>query len=152
VAAGTYTGTEDPVVTLQPNVAVYGGFAGTEAEIDARDWNQNATVIDGQSARRCVVGSSDAALDGFVIQNGVGINGGGMYNVEASPAVSNCVFMRNRSEGTGEEYGGAVAGGGAVFSSNSSGIFTNCCRVQKRCQERDDEDPPAPRHRFRDDP
>ena len=52
VAAGTYTATTDMVVTLRSNVAIYGGFAGTETTRDARNWKVNVTIIDGQSERR----------------------------------------------------------------------------------------------------
>ena len=35
-----------------------------------RDWNLHETVIDGESARRCVIGANDGILDGFTVTQG----------------------------------------------------------------------------------
>ena len=52
VAAGTYTPAEwggDRGATFQliNNVALYGGFAGTETSPDQRDWGTNETILSG---------------------------------------------------------------------------------------------------------
>ena len=70
----------------------------------------------------------DALLDGFMITGGESLawngtasrfSGTGMYNVNASPTVSNCVFARNKS---GTTMGGAPFGA-AVYNENSDPIF-----------------------------
>jgi hypothetical protein len=104
VAAGTYTATTDPVLTMKEGVALYGGFAGTESELEARDWESRVTVIDGENIRRCVNGVRDARLDGFTITNGRSDRGGGMFiGAGANPVVTNCIFTENFAE---EEGGG----------------------------------------------
>ncbi len=117
VAAGTYTAAKDPVVQLRPHVAVYGGFTGTETSRDARDWEANTTIIDGQSARRCVIGENNATLDGFTVRKGhASGNGGGMYNTVFSPTVANCTFAENN----------AAADGGGICNEGASPTFDNC--------------------------
>ncbi len=117
VAAGTYTATTDPVVTMKEGVAIYGGFAGTEITRNARDWQSNLTSIDGQSTRRCVNGANNATLDGFTITNGYTTgNGGAMFNDNASPTVTNCTFTGNSADNTG----------GGMMNYSSSPIVTNC--------------------------
>ena len=119
VAAGTYTSLDGCVVTMAENVHLYGGFAGTEQARDERDWEANATIVDGESARRCVIGADDATLDGFIIQHGTPrhFDGGGMLNeYGASPTVANCTFSDNRSG----------RGGGMYNDRGSSPTVINC--------------------------
>ena len=117
VAAGTYTATTDPVVTMKEGVAIYGGFAGTEITRNARDWESNLTSIDGQSTRRCVNGANNATLDGFTITRGYSAAyGGGMLNHSSSPIVTNCTFTGNSADNTG----------GGMMNYSSSPIVTNC--------------------------
>ena len=54
VKEGTYTGDGNAVLELKEGVSVYGGFLGTEGELESRDYQSNSTEIDGESARRCV--------------------------------------------------------------------------------------------------
>lgn len=117
VAHGTYTSTANPVLTLKAGVAVYGGFAGTESALEARDWETLGTVIDGQGLRRGVVGANEALLDGFTVTNGFSMQGGGMNNSASSPEVRNCHFTGN----TASYYGGAMGN-----ASNSHPVITNC--------------------------
>ncbi len=117
VKEGTYTSTTDPVVTMKENVHLYGGFDGTETSRAARNWSTHVTTIDGQNTRRCVIGASDATLDGFTVQNGKATNdGGGMYNDSCSPTVTNCTFSGNT----------ATFGGGGMLNSFGLPTVTNC--------------------------
>ncbi|OQB42712.1 MAG: putative outer membrane protein pmp6 precursor [Candidatus Hydrogenedentes bacterium ADurb.Bin179] len=116
VAAGSYTATTDAVVTLLEDVAVYGGFGGTEFERDQRDWTVNVTVIDGEGVRRCVSGADGAVLDGFTITHGWAGSGGGMVNWPASPTVANCLFTANT----------AMEKGGGMFNYDSSPQVIGC--------------------------
>ena len=69
-----FAGTYNEQVTLRDCVYVYGGFAGTESSLSARNWASNISIIDGQSARGCVVatllGYRGSAIDGFTMQHG----------------------------------------------------------------------------------
>ena len=75
--------------------------------------------------RPCLATSSLTAashLDGFTFQNGRALDlinrlqhGGGMYNENSSPAITNCTFTRNLAET-----------GGAIYNTGSSPTLTNC--------------------------
>ena len=116
VAAGVYAATTDPVVTMKSTVHIYGGFAGTETSLEARDWAANTTAIDGAGLRRCVIGASNATIDGFTIQNGyTAETGGGMYNYTVSPTVNNCTFTQNKAYD-----------GGGMDNEEAAPTLTNC--------------------------
>lgn len=99
VAAGTYTGN----VTLKADVALYGGFAGTEVMRDQRNWRTNRTVLDGGGSGSVVTvppgAGASTRIDGFTIRNGKGTArvisgetfyyGGGVYCRGASPTIIN---------------------------------------------------------------
>jgi hypothetical protein len=119
-------------------VAIYGGFAGIETTLAQRDVNSNETILSGD------IGTADdsndncyhvfyhtdglaldhsAVLDGFTITSGDANGtaephnrGGGMYNYNSSPTVTNCTFSGNS----------ANAGGGMDNHNNSSPALTNC--------------------------
>ena len=149
VAAGIYKptaehgGTGDRYRSFQMvnGVAIYGGFAGTETELGQRDWVNNVTILSGDIG----VGGdnsdnsyhvfyhpselaldSTAALDGFTITGGNASgyphnSGGGMYNDNSSPTLTNCTFSDNAAvSGT---YGD---GGGGMYNHGSSPVLTNC--------------------------
>ena len=117
VAAGTYTATTDPVLTMKEGVFLYGGFVGNESLLEERDWQGNVTTIDGEKKRRCVIGADNARLDGFTIARGFATEyGGGMYNYESSPEVTDCTFTENT----------ASYDGGGMYNYKSSPSVTNC--------------------------
>ena len=107
VAEGTYTATAAQVLAMKDGVHLYGGFAGTEADRSQRNWILHETIVDGEGARRGVIGASAATLDGFTVTRGLApadaSYGGGMYNSSVSPAVCNCVFNDNTAD-----YGGGM--------------------------------------------
>jgi hypothetical protein len=80
VKAGEYRvreGCRFDSVRLRKDVALYGGFAGTEAVLDERDPGIHETVLDGADtqdpdlrAYHVVVGANGAVLDGVTVQNG----------------------------------------------------------------------------------
>ena len=79
------------------------------------------TIIDGGSLGSVVTCNNEegasTVLSGFVITNGNTIfDGGGMYNNNSSPTVTNCSFIGNKAS--------SVGGGMANFS--SSPTVTNC--------------------------
>ncbi len=123
VAAGTYTATTDPVVTMKQGVALYGGFAGTELGRSERNWITNVTTIDGENARRCVIGANNATLDGFAIARGYkDSGGGGMLNDGVSPTVNHCTFASN-SVVINSPSG---MGGGGMYNHSSAPVVSNC--------------------------
>jgi|GEM_PF-1627929 len=133
VAAGTYrpTSTSDRTVSfnLGTNVQVYGGFAGTETNLNARNWKLHPTILSGDIG---VMGNDSdnsfhviantnidalSILDGFTVTKGRGTNGGGIYNVNSHPFLTNCVFLDNQ----------ATMLGGAIYSSGVQGSPINQC-------------------------
>jgi predicted outer membrane repeat protein len=78
------------------------------------------TIIDGSSSDSVVItrGLTNAArLEGFTIQNGDSLRGGGMWNQSnSSPTVSNCIFLHNSANN----------GGGMYNYGNSSPVVTEC--------------------------
>lgn len=156
VATGTYR----PGIPSFPNrstffalgngVQLYGGFTGTETELDQRDWALNSTVLSGDigvpgdstdncyTVVYCSGADSTTVLDGFTVTGGnsdgtstsnfsTQRSGGGMY-IEgesgldlAAPRVKNCTFSHNYAA----RYGGGVlvrSRPGAEAVAN----FTNC--------------------------
>ncbi len=142
VAAGTYkptSGTDRSIsFVIKNNLAIYGGFNGTETQLSERDWTTNETILSGDigtpgdnndNSYTVVTGSgtdSTAVLDGFTITMGnaseVGFgnpnnSGGGMYNNNGSPTVTNTNFLGN----TANSYGG-----GMYNENESSPTVMNC--------------------------
>ena len=113
VAAGAYTehvknNVLNPATDPVPiNIALYGGFAGTETERAQRDWNINLTVLDGGNAAvppppavGSVISISGGAgratrIDGFVITGGNAIAGGGILIEGSGPTIVNNLIWRN---------------------------------------------------------
>lgn len=114
------------VAELKERVSLYGGFAGTEANLGQRDRVANPTIIDPGRKARCVLASgvgwtdrSAALIDGFTLRNGRGAldgQGGGIYAVDCAPTIRDCVI-------TGNE---AAYGGGASMYANANAIVVNC--------------------------
>ena len=133
VAAGTYkpaNGTNrDSTFSIGNGIKVYGGFAGTETALTARNWNKNKTILSGDIG---VVGTetdnsyhvvsfvglsamlidSTTVLDGVIVEHGYGIDGnnerrygGGVYMQNASVTIQNCIIRKNQSLFGGGVYG-----------------------------------------------
>ena len=112
VAAGTY----HESVKLEPDLAFYGGFLGTEESREERDWAANETVIDAAGLNSAAVfGADDAILDGFIITGGMK---GGVRCDKSSPALTNCSIRSNLTQ-PGQD-------GGGVYCFESSPVLTNC--------------------------
>ncbi len=140
VAAGTYTGTSSPILTIKENVSVYGGFEGVETIRDARNWTANMTIIDGSNMYQVVAGAKNSILDGFTVQNGKFVIGAGMSTAFDEEEIhkataTNCNFINNNGEVGGGMYGctainctfinnTAWAGGGMCDCIATNCIFT----------------------------
>jgi uncharacterized repeat protein (TIGR01451 family) len=126
---------------LRPNVAIYGGFAGGESQLTARNWQSNVTVLSGDLNQNdttengisssptqsnneenayTVISSrtvtQSATLDGFTITSGrADIYGGGIYNVNSSPTLRNLIIIGNYSS----------TNGGGIYNQNSDPLMEN---------------------------
>ena len=136
VAEGTYRPTDggpdasDRAVSfrLPSGVALYGGFDGTEARREERDWEAYVTVLSGDigvvgdsldNSYHVVVAEgvdSTTVLDGVTVERGWTSQvaptdrGAGLYAPGGSPTLRNCVFQRNA----------AYRGGGGVHVEEGS--------------------------------
>lgn len=121
VAAGVYRparpdGDRTATFQLLDNVAIYGGFVGSENTRDERDPAANETILSGdlagdddgtlnrgENVYHVVTGSgadATAVLDGFTIRGGNAnaagaSSGGGMLIDGGSPTIVNCRFEQN---------------------------------------------------------
>ncbi len=103
-------------IKLKPGVGLYGGWSG---QVDVRDPLRFPTILDGNAAGcvvECLDPKADAAtrLDGFVVQNGSGIMGGGIAIALGAPVIANNLIRNNVSEGEG---------GGVSCSDNASPLI-----------------------------
>jgi len=149
VAAGTYkptTGTNRTIsFRMKNNVAIYGGFAGTETLLSERNVATNVTILSGdlngdddyssvpsgnntENTYHVVYNpdqnpdiNSTAVLDGFTIQGGkgndeiTGFCGGGIYNDHSSPKFTNVTVSNNSASSVG----------GGIYNYYSSPTLTN---------------------------
>ncbi|MFN8485155.1 MAG: choice-of-anchor Q domain-containing protein [Anaerolineae bacterium] len=122
VKAGTYkptTGTDRTATfALKSGVAVYGGFAGTETTRGRRNWRANVTILSGDlgggsRSLHVVTGSGTndtAVLDGFTITGGNANGnypdsaGGGIYNYQGRPTLTNLIISGNSAWNGGGMY------------------------------------------------
>ncbi len=134
------TGARYQTFQLRNNVAVYGGFPGSGSPgWAARDWQNNITVLSGEIGNTMTDidncyhvfyhpnGTNlnqTAILDGFTIRGGNAniyeaeqdhYYGGGMFNRNSSPQISNCTFSMN-----------SAGDGGGVFNWNCHPTFISC--------------------------
>ena len=111
VAAGTYAEhVANRVVSEVPvNVALYGGFAGTETARAQRDVVAHRTILDGTNSGIVVsiTGGAGPAtrLDGFDVVRGYATGttsyGGGIYILGSAPVIANNRIMSNLADGAG---------------------------------------------------
>ena len=140
VKQGTYKpGTATNSRFYLPNgVALYGGFDGTETQLNERDWVAHPTILSGDigtpgllsdNVWHVVVNHSSVTdsrnrLDGFTVTGGNGAGsswhnqGGGMY-LAGYLKVVNCRIVGNGATGKG-------AGVSIVATTNAEAEFINC--------------------------
>jgi len=118
---------------LESEVEIYGGFEGGETGNDQRNWKTNLTVLSGDigtlgedtdNSYHVVTGSGVAStgiLDGFVIRDGYAFGpelnayGGGMYNLNGSPTLTNLILTENKAD----------SGGGGMYNEGSNPFLKN---------------------------
>lgn len=125
IRAGTYNFSDQIVVNRR--ISLYGGFTNTARFFHERNWGDNPVIFDGQDASRSFFISTDARLDGFIIQNCslssdsyTQKTGAALYISDCSPTLANCTFRDNKIDG------GSDCLGGAISADNSSPTFENC--------------------------
>ncbi len=123
VAGGTYQPASGQFFAMKEGVKIYGGFAGTEGTLSARNWTANVTILQGNGSyviKNELNGLTNAAvLDGFTVTGGSAVvAGAGMYNASSWPSVVNCTFSGNT----------ATYGAGAIYNYQCSAppMITNC--------------------------
>ncbi len=160
VAMGTYrpdesslspNGTGDRAASFQlvSAVAVYGGFAGTETQLEQRDPAVNVTILSGDlngddgpnfanygdNSYHVLTASgvnATAILDGFTVLGGnadlpssaTDSSGGGLICLSGSPTVRGCIFRDNVAGVSGEF--GAKGGGALRVDEGSAPIVSRC--------------------------
>ena len=140
VAEGTYTPSQDNrelSFQLKNAVAVYGGFSGSETELDRRNLVENQTILSGEIGDTStiddnsyhVVNASDVTnstiLDGFTIRDG---NANGEVNLLSIDSVGGGIFSNNSHAVFNNlrlENNRAINAGGVYVDGTSSHIFTN---------------------------
>ncbi len=121
-------------------VQLYGGFAGTEAKREQRNWTANLTTLDcGDGGNTISIGTvSDpfTAVDGFTITSNPAMTGKGIYCNAASGTIAHNQITGNKGTGVyGENYcalnitgntftGNNGAWGGGIYLNKSSASIT----------------------------
>ncbi|MBD2751929.1 choice-of-anchor Q domain-containing protein [Spirosoma validum] len=147
VAAGTYkptsTTARDISFAMKDGVAIYGGFVGNESLLSQRPAigaNPSSSTLSGDigqagdktdNSYHILVNpeglTATAILDGFVITNAYRVDegqearGGGLYNMNSSPTLRNCVFTGNFAL-----YRGGAIYNVASYTNTSSPTLSNC--------------------------
>lgn len=129
IAEGTYkpssTGDRNASFVVPSGVELYGGFVGTETQLDQRDPETYETILSGDigiiddktdNSLHVVTTSgtnTNTLLDGLIIRDGYGdgafpnSHGAGVFNQAGSPTVRNCSFIGNDGESGGGIYNGS---------------------------------------------
>jgi hypothetical protein len=129
VASGRYTRTSGgSSFVMKNNVAVYGGFVGSETSLAARPavnpvggQLSSTTLTVGSGGGRVIENNNNeltatAQLYGVVITGGSSSDfGGGIYNRSSSPSFTNCTITNN-----------TATSGGGIYNIGSNSLFTNC--------------------------
>jgi len=119
VAAGTYTGTGQAVISLTVSVALYGGWDGASSGGIVRDPNTYVSVLDAQDQRRVIYinASLTPTIDGFTITRGNAVGkpfggwggtGAGIFSQSANPIISNNVITHNTILTVGTPAGAGI--------------------------------------------
>lgn len=113
------------------NLKLYGGFAGTETNLNQRNYTTNLTILDGQNTTQILMLKSyNTEVNGITFRNGFvtgtitgGTNpnsgGGAIFVFGANSILKNCKFTDNVS--TSER------GAGAVYLRNGGGHLVENC-------------------------
>ena len=128
----------EATILVDKAVSIFGGFPRDIANPvwSDRDWENHATIIDGNAAFQCVRITASATIDGFTITNGRHTDGSAIYNSSSVVTIENCTISDNTD----------TSGGGAVHAFNAddldpytaSTIITNCTFVNNYAGRREE--------------
>ena len=118
VQAGTYN--LSATLLVPQGVRLYGGFAGTETDIEQRNFAENPTIIDANLQFGAVTLENDAVLNGFTVQNG-------LANLATGRTTGGGVLMQlgSRIENSHIIHNVASFSGGGVFALGSTEILSS---------------------------
>lgn len=138
IQAAVYAADNGDVIEVPPGTYhEHITFLGKEITLKSQSGNPDDTIIDGRfidmlssstvaltSFKGSIVtcANQGPTIDGFTLTNGMGTYrsgyryGGGMYNAESGPTVSNCTFALNSVTGDG----------GGMYNKPGSPTVTNC--------------------------
>ncbi len=142
------TGDRSASFRMTSGVAIYGAFAGTETDLSQRD-SANVTILSGDlngddganfanysdnSYHVVTAGGVDstALLDLVTVRGGnadgaaAASLGGGLYALDGSPTLRNCIFLENRA-----------ASGGAMYFAGFSGPALDSLQVSRNAATSD---------------
>lgn len=144
VAKGTYTPPAGTSYRLtRDSVEIYGGFAAFEEYLYERNIASNPTVLQGSGSSSSVIVNSNAGKtsrwDGFIIEKGSAVQGGGIFNEKSNLTIANCIIRGNKAnEGGGiyftsgspllynvEVSGNTAQEGGAIYNKSTNPEFIN---------------------------
>ena len=137
VGAGTY----NECLILTPYAYLYGGFAGTETSRDQRNWNTNASILDGGGVGGVVISETGhkvtaSGIDGFTIRHG---NGYGICCAGSSPTIANNTITANTTSDSGSGtiycYGSSPTILGNIVSGNTASSKLDFCAGAIYCEE-----------------
>lgn len=113
VKQGTYQLADSLV--MWSGIHYYGGFTGTETLRAQRSADASLTVINGNKQRtvlRCKAALTEETIwDGFTLQNGKGVSGGGAY-LRNNATLQNCIIRNNTNS--------INSGGGVYIATNAT--------------------------------
>ncbi|MCE5197368.1 right-handed parallel beta-helix repeat-containing protein [bacterium] len=141
VAAGTYYES----INITNNVALYGGFFGSETVREQRNWSANTTTLDGLNSLGVMTISNvvGCIVDGFTICNGKTVmgwgSGSGISCYSATATIANNIICKNNATFGGGLYsssstltvvgnvfvGNSAISGGGIYYTNTSGSIAN---------------------------
>jgi predicted outer membrane repeat protein len=125
IEQGTYSLSNEILISGKDGLAIYGGFDGIETERSQRDWLANETIIDGQEMVRCLYIDGSITIDGLSINNGyTDLGGSGIYADMADLTIQNCKFIEN-----------SAGSGGAIYLNWTSGKIEDCTFIENTADE-----------------
>lgn len=126
--AGTYTGSGgNPVLTIDENINLYGGWDGSMTYPPIVDPNTYVSTLDGEDARQVVAitDGSTAFVEGFTIVHGQAYDGAGVYIFSASPTIQGNIITDNLTIDGGPGYTDGRGGGIYIAGTGTPSILDN---------------------------